>query len=278
MLVFPNCKINIGLYVTKKREDGFHNIESIFYPVGWQDALEIIENTKPDAKPFEFRPYNAALNIPLEEQLVYKAWLAVSKIKTLPPLCVHFYKNIPSGAGLGGGSADATFTVQLLNRKFKLGLNENEILKIVSSLGSDCAFFIKNIPQLALGKGDVLEPCNIDLSPYYLLIVNPGIICNTTEAYKAIKPEGGRDSLKELVEKKQPQDWKNILVNDFEAVLFKKHPEIEALKNLCYEKGAVYASMSGSGSSVYGLFKHPPETEVFEHLRFHVQKPVLSSV
>jgi 4-diphosphocytidyl-2-C-methyl-D-erythritol kinase len=273
MLVFPNCKINLGLHVVSKRPDGFHNIETVFYPVKWCDALEIIENNSD--KKFDYSQSGLLIEGPLENNIIYKAWQIISKEKKIPSIKVHLHKNIPMGAGLGGGSSDAAFFINLLNDKFQLGYTTEEKEKIASQLGSDCAFFITNNPVIATGKGDQFqEPgrVKIDLSSYFILLVYPGIHSNTKEAYHGLTPGQPSNNLQSVIQK-SVSDWKNLLVNDFESSIFKKYPEIKNLKEKLHAGGALYASMSGSGSAVFGIFEKEPEIEFPAHYRNYLQKP-----
>lgn len=272
MLFFPNCKINLGLYVTEKRQDGYHNIETVFYPIGWCDALEILENTSPGAKSFSWHAYQDKNLIPVEENLVYKAWKLLSHHYVIPPIHLHFLKNIPSGAGLGGGSSDAAFTLVLLNRKFNLGISQNRLLELASELGSDCAFFIKNRPQFASGRGEVLKDCKLDLSGFHILLVFPEMQSNTADAYRKIRPRAGRASILSLVENNSPESWRDKLVNDFEPIVTSVYPEISRLISLMYSQGAVYSAISGSGSTVYGLFKERPNSAVFGKYLTYLQE------
>lgn len=256
MIDFPNCKINLGLNITEKRGDGFHNIETVFYPVNWCDAIEIIEGGD---KPFNLICSGLNVNTKTEENIVFKAWDGLSKVHKLPNLQVYLHKVLPMGAGLGGGSADAAFFLKLVNRKFKLNLNTSQLIDIVRNLGSDCAFFIENNPAFATGKGDVLNPVTVNLSGYYIYLVYPGINCNTKEAYESVRPAQARKSVKEIVETLPIETWRNCLFNDFENSIFSKYPELAKLKKSLYDNGAIYASMSGSGSAVYGIFKSIPE-------------------
>ncbi len=272
MLVFPNSKINLGLYITEKRSDNYHNLETVFYPVKWQDSLEIIENKTPNAKDFKLIWHLQQFEIPLQEQLIYKAWLLVKKNHKLPPIEVHLLKNIPSGAGLGGGSSDGAHMIRLLDQKFKLGLTLSEKLEMAASLGSDCAFFIQDLPQYACGKGEILSPCKVSLSQYYFVLIYPEIHCNTTLAYQTIKPQKGRKSIPSILQQ-NPLTWKTELINDFEESAFKKYPLLKSLKNQLYAKGAIYSSMSGSGSSLFGLFKELPDLSGFQNFKLHISKP-----
>ena len=276
MLFFPNCKINLGLYVTEKRRDGYHNIESVFYPVGWCDALEIVENRKIGAGPIQLLEPPGGPDIPLEQNLIYMAWKLVSGEVKLPALSVHWLKNIPTGAGLGGVSSDAAHTLLLLNKKFGLGLGESKLLEMAAKLGSDCPFFIRNRPQLALGRGEILEDIALDLSAYFLLLVNPGLHSDTARAYQNIAPQSGRKPLREIVSHPDPLSWQNELVNDFQEYICSVHPLVKQLIHSLYAKGACYAAMSGSGTTVYGLFREKPKVDDLSPLRFYLQTPRLA--
>ncbi|MBA2612392.1 MAG: 4-(cytidine 5'-diphospho)-2-C-methyl-D-erythritol kinase [Bacteroidetes bacterium] len=273
MLVFPNCKINLGLNIVQKRADGFHDIETVFYPVNWCDALEIIEG-QTDHEPFTFSQSGILIQGKKEENLIYKAWQFISEIKAITPIKVHLHKTIPMGAGLGGGSADAAFLISLLNQKFKLGLTSNQTKAIATRLGSDCSFFTENKPVLATCRGDLFSPVKIDLSPYYILVVYPGINSNTKEAYTNCKPKAPAKDLRSIIENIAVEDWKNYLTNDFENTVFIKYPEIKKLKEDLYNSGAIYACMSGSGSSVFGIFKKEPMLNFDKHYNFYLQTPV----
>jgi len=252
VIVFPNCKINLGLHVLQKRNDGYHDIETIFYPTPLQDALEILTIPSGEKNTITVTGNNNA--IPLEDNICIKACrLLQNDFSQVPVLKIHLHKIIPSGAGLGGGSSDAAFTLMLLNRKFRLGLSNSELLKYALQLGSDCPFFILNQPCYATGRGELLDPVDIDLSSYSILLVNPGISISTSEAFGSLEPQKRNDSLREVIRKPVDQ-WKNSLVNVFEASIFKKYPGIKELKTELYRRGAKYASMTGSGSTVFGLF------------------------
>ena len=277
MICFPNAKINIGLHIVSRRRDGYHDLETLFYPIGLKDALEIIPakegEISPQINPAElaetsttttategYRFFQTGIPIAgaVEENLVVKALHLVARERTIPLIDIHLLKKIPSGAGLGGGSSNAAFMLQLLNNNFSLGLSNDELAGMAATLGADCAFFIRNQPALASGIGDVLEPFDLDLSGYFLLLVKPDISIATKEAYSLVTPKIAELSLREIV-KKPVSEWKEWLKNDFEPVIFKKYPEIYRIKKQLYDLGAVYASMSGSGSSVYGLFREEPE-------------------
>jgi 4-diphosphocytidyl-2-C-methyl-D-erythritol kinase len=256
MICFPNAKINLGLNITEKRSDGFHNLETIFYPVGWNDALEVIENKSSDP---EFNLHLSGLSISgnTSDNLLYKAYQLIKQTKTLPPIDVYLHKTLPMGAGLGGGSADASFFINLLNDQFNLNILETDRTNIAKQLGSDCAFFIKNTPVFATQKGEVFTDIQLDLSHLYIAIIYPNVHSNTPEAFSLVKPKTPSKSILEII--KQPiSTWKTDLVNDFETSIFNKYPTVEKTKNDLYELGAIYASMSGSGSAVYGLFENEP--------------------
>lgn len=252
MIAFPNCKINLGLRVTEKRADGFHNIESIFYPVPWKEIVEIVptEGTSSDA---EFKSTGIRVYGSKDSNLCVKAYHLLAEKHSLPPIKIHLHKVLPIGAGLGGGSADAAFTLQLLNKIFSLQLDDAELEKFSAQLGSDCAFFIRNRPVFASGKGEVFENIQVKLKGYHLVIVKPRIHVNTAEAYSWITPQRREGSLREQI-KLPLKDWKDIIDNDFEKPIFERYPTIRNIKSRLYKLGAVYASMSGSGSSVFGIF------------------------
>jgi 4-diphosphocytidyl-2-C-methyl-D-erythritol kinase len=270
MICFPNAKINLGLNITKKREDGFHNIETIFYPVGWNDALEVLSvdpSTPLRVTKEEFNLHLSGLAISgnLEDNLLYKACQLIKQTKTLPAIDVYLHKTLPMGAGLGGGSADAAFFINLLNEQFALNFSETERIDIAKQLGSDCAFFIKNKPVFASQKGDVFTDIELDLSHFYIAIVYPNVHSNTKEAYSLVKPQQPNKSLLDVI--KQPiSTWKIDLINDFEKSIFNLYPIVEKTKNDLYNLGAVYACMSGSGSAVFGLFETEPNIKQLSQL------------
>lgn len=273
MLFFPNCKINLGLYVTEKRKDGFHNIETVFYPVRWTDAIEVLVSNKNNAEKFSLHWEIGKTDIPLENQLIYKAWKMVDELHDLPPVEVHFLKNIPMGAGLGGGSSDAAHMIRLLDEKFALNLGLEKMLALAEQLGSDCPFFILNTAQFAEGKGEKMRNCSLDLSDYYLLLVYPGIHCDTKLAYQNIRPQKGRKPLPEILQTMDFAHWKKELINDFESGVFEQHPAIAQLKWQLYNLGANYASLSGSGSTVFGIFSEKPALNHFQEYRYYLQEP-----
>ena len=249
MLVFPNAKINIGLNIVEKRADGFHNITSCFYPVGWSDALEIIP-----ADTFSFQSDGTTIPGKESDNLCIKAYHMMAADYSLPPVSVHLLKTIPIGAGLGGGSSDAAFTIKALNQLFGLEISLEKQQDYARRLGSDCAFFIQNKPVFAFGKGDQFEPAELSLKGKWILMVNPGIHISTVEAYAGVKPGNPESDLRNLL--KEPiTSWKSTVKNDFEVMLFKKYPLLEDIKQSVYDSGALYAAMSGSGSTLYGIFE-----------------------
>lgn len=253
MLVFPNAKINLGLNITEKRPDGYHNLETIFYPVPVEDALEINILNEGNEK---FRLHQAGMEIAgeAENNLVVKAYKLLDARFNLPPIDIHLFKHIPSGAGLGGGSADAAFMLKLLNEKFNLGLATEELEDYAARLGADCAFFVRNQPTYAEGIGNIFSPITFSLKGYQIWLVKPDIFVSTKDAFARIRPHRPDRSLKDIVQL-PVEEWKGIMVNDFEESVFPQFPAIGEIKEKMYRQGAIYASMSGSGSSVYGIFK-----------------------
>ena len=298
MILFPNAKINLGLHVVGKRTDGFHDIETVFYPVGLCDILEIITVGEGETV---FTSSGIPIPGPTASNLCIKALNQLSSYiphptshiphptshilhpashiphptthnlhpashiphpttHNPPPLHIHLHKSIPMGAGLGGGSSDGAYTIKLVDKLFKLNLSMEQMEAIARKLGSDCAFFIRNKPVLASGKGDQFSACSVDLSQYYIVVVKPDIHVATSDAYGMLTPEKPGKILPEILS--QPiESWKNELVNDFEGAVFSRFPEIGKIKQKFYEKGALYASMSGSGSAVYGIFSEKPTVE-----------------
>lgn len=250
MIVFPNAKINIGLNVVEKRTDGFHNIESIFYPVlDVFDVLEIIESNT-----LEFNSSGIEIPGDANSNLCLKAYELIKTAYNIPSVNIYLLKNIPIGAGLGGGSSDGAFMLKALNKLFKLNITSAQLTEYAKQLGSDCAFFIDNYPVYAFQKGDEFEEVSLDLSAYEVKIEYPKIHIGTNEAYAGIVPVSSQENLKELI--KEPLlSWQNSIKNDFEKSIFPQHPSIDALKQKMYLNGAVFASMTGSGSAVYGIFK-----------------------
>lgn len=281
MISFPNCKINLGLQILNKREDGYHNLATVFYPLPLKDALEVVR--KDDGKTTHDSPLTTHVNFSstglqiagdTANNLCVKACHLLKKdFPSLPPVLMHLHKAIPMGAGLGGGSADGAFALKLLDEKFQLNLTNEQLIAYALQLGSDCPFFILNKPCYATGRGEVLEPIALDLSAYCFAIVNPGIHVNTGWAFANLsgrsadsnkqsdsfqRPDSEqRPNLKQIIQ--QPiSTWKHQLINDFEEPVCKAHPEIAAIKQQLYDAGAVYASMTGSGSTVFGIFEKEP--------------------
>lgn len=258
MITFPNAKINLGLNIIEKRPDGYHNLETIFYPINLQDALEVTRRENGDNE-YSLHMSGTPLDGEPEDNLVVKAYKLLKKdYPAMLPVDIHMYKHIPAGAGLGGGSSDAAFMIKLLNDKFSLGLTTEQMKDYAARLGADCAFFIQNKPVFATGIGNVFEPVEVSLKGYHIVLIKPNIFVSTRDAFAEIKPVRPAVSLKEIV--KQPiETWKDSMKNDFEDSVFKKFPEIAAIKDELYDLGAVYAAMSGSGSAVFGIFKTPIE-------------------
>ena len=253
MICFPNAKINLGLHVTGKREDGYHNIETCFYPVPLKDALEIVP-----ASVFSFAQSGIIPNSLPENNLVVKACNLFKQHYDVPPLSVFLHKAIPFGAGLGGGSADAAFMLKLLNAYTRQNLSNEELEKMAVKLGADCPFFIRNKPIIASGIGNIFESIELSLKGFFLYIIKPNFSVSTQEAYAMVKPTKPSVSLKEILQM-PVKEWKQHLKNDFEQGIFQKYPIIAELKAYLYAHEAIYAAMSGSGSSVFGLFDREVE-------------------
>ncbi len=249
MLSFPNIKINIGLYVTGKRADGFHDLESIFYSVPMTDALEIVAS-----KEFSFETYGSPPTHHIEDDLCVKAYRLLQKDYDIPPIKMALLKKIPTGAGLGGGSADASFCLKMLNTLFELNISTEKLEEYAAILGSDCPFFIRNVPAYVSGRGENLIPIHLILKGLKIVIVFPGIHISTKEAFSKIAIAPPTIDLKEL-DNLPIADWKDGITNVFEGYAFGAYPAIKAIKESLYQSGALYASMSGSGSAVYGLFE-----------------------
>lgn len=250
MIIYPNAKINIGLNITEKRNDGFHNIESIFYPLyKLTDKIEIKEN-----KIFSITNSGINLNIKPENNLIYKSFKYLKDNFKIPNVSINLEKNIPFGAGLGGGSADASFVLKSLNKIFNLNLNDIKLKDIAIEICSDCPFFIENKPKFVYNKGDYFNEIKLDLSGYYIVLIKPDIFISTKEAYSYIKPKFRNFELNNIIN--EPiNKWKDNIVNDFEDSIFKKYPLLNNIKQNLYNNGALYSSMSGSGSTIYGIFE-----------------------
>ncbi len=254
MVAFPNCKINIGLRVTEKRADGFHDLETVFYPVQFKDAIEIIEDTASN-KEISYTQSGTIIPGTIDDNLCIKAYHLLKKdFPHLPNIKMHLHKAIPMGAGLGGGSADASFMLKLIDQKFNLNLSVGQLLGYALELGSDCPFFIINKPCFASGRGEKLESISLDISSHKIVLVNPGIHINTGWAFSNISIEKNKNNLKELIQLPVAK-WQQNIQNDFEIPVFKAHPEIASIKSTLIAEGALFASMSGTGSTVYGIFE-----------------------
>jgi len=248
MLAFANAKINIGLNVTEKLPDGYHNIQTVFYPIRIHDVVEIT-----DATATSCNVSGIDINGNPEDNICYKAFRLLQRDYNFPEQQITLLKQIPVGAGLGGGSSDAAHLIKIIDKKFNLGLSVSEMERYASALGADCAFFIENKPVYAYGRGDQFKSINLDLSAYNIVLVKPAIHVSTAEAYAGMQPQASEETLPELM--KQPVDtWKGQVKNDFERMVFEKYPAIADVKQKVYAAGAKYAAMSGSGSSVFGIF------------------------
>lgn len=269
MICFPNIKINLGLNVINRRTDGFHNIETIFYPVKFSDVLEVIEDAK-QTEQLIFTTSGLPIDGDVSNNLIVKAYHLLHDDFHLPKVKIHLHKIIPMGAGLGGGSSDAAFMIKMLNQKFELNLTDEKMEEYAAHLGSDCAFFIKNKPAYAFGKGHELEPINIALEGYYFVLLNTGLHSSTAMAYKNVRRREVLDSnhsLKKIIELPVAQ-WNDIIENDFENSVFQSLPLLAELKSDLYSSGAIYASVSGSGSSMFAIYEKRPQLS--EKLRPYV--------
>jgi 4-diphosphocytidyl-2-C-methyl-D-erythritol kinase len=270
MLVFSSCKINLGLHIVEKRSDGFHNIETVFYPLSWCDAIEVLEST--DNQQFKINFSGISIPGDSKDNILVKAYDLVKKDHALPAIRVHLFKNVSMGAGLGGGSANAVNFIHLLDKKFDLKIAASKKMEYAKQLGSDCAFFVEKKAVLAKEKGDVFEPVKIDLSNYYILVVYPNVHSDTKMAYAGVMPKKPLQNIKTIIETKPIEQWKGNLTNDFENSVFKQLPQLKILKEDLYRSGAIYASMSGSGSAVFGIFKQKPTIDLKNYTVF-LQEP-----
>ena len=249
MVSFPPCKINLGLHVINKRPDGYHNLETSFYPVPWTDILEII-----GSKTFSFSSSGIAIPGVWEQNLCVKAYRLLANQFSIDPVSIHLHKIIPMGAGLGGGSSDAAHIIRMLNEMFKLNLSQEFMMQLAASIGSDTAFFVQDKPMLGKGRGEILSGVEVDLRGKFLVLATPDIHVSTADAYSRVKPKEPEVPLADIL-KKPITEWKDSLTNDFERSVFEKFPRIEELKAKMYSLGATYASMSGSGATVFGIFE-----------------------
>jgi 4-diphosphocytidyl-2-C-methyl-D-erythritol kinase len=255
MLTFPNAKINLGLNIVSKRADGYHNLETVFYPIPLRDALEV--TPLPDGEKTRIHLYGETLEGNPDDNLVVRAYRLLAADFALPPVDIRLYKQIPSGAGLGGGSADATFMLKLLNEQFSLGQDNEALERYAALLGADCPFFVSNLPVYAEGTGNLFSPLSVTLKGYQVVVVKPNVFVSTREAFAHITPRQPEVPLKEVISR-PITTWRGALVNDFEEGVIAHHPIIGSIKEELYRQGAIYASMSGSGSAVFGIF--PAET------------------
>lgn len=262
MICFPNAKINIGLNVVEKRPDGYHNIETVFFPIPLKEALEIVHHPH-SRDAYAWSNSGIKVDTPAENNICIKALNLLRQDFDLTPVQVHLHKQIPFGAGLGGGSADGAFMLNLLNDFFELNLSPDDLKHYAVQLGADCPFFIDNQSAMATGIGEILHPIELNLSGYHLALIKPDIHVSTPEAYRGIIPSHPSTSLKEDIHR-PIEEWKEVIKNDFETSVFAQYPLIGEIKEQLYEQGALYAAMSGSGSSVYGIFKNAPILSGFE--------------
>jgi len=271
MIAFPNCKINLGLKIISRRDDGYHNISTVFYPVGLTDMLEIVEA---ENRIFSFASGGIKVGGDTESNLCVKAYRLMKEKYHIPAIKIYLHKAIPHGAGLGGGSSDATFTVRLINEIFDLKLSISELTDTVNCLGSDCAFFIHNKPIIAYGRGNVFKDVSLSLKGYYIIIIFPGIQISTAEAYSNVNFSGGIHQEIDVSEI-DTTEWSRYLGNDFEDFAFNKYPLLSKIKEILFSFGADYASMSGSGSAIFGLFKKKPDLNKIR-LDYHMWQGLLA--
>ncbi|HTF03228.1 MAG TPA: 4-(cytidine 5'-diphospho)-2-C-methyl-D-erythritol kinase [Bacteroidia bacterium] len=267
MITFPHAKINLGLNVTEKRSDGYHNLETVFYPVQWCDVMEILPG-EDYTSGIEVHASGLPVAGKHADHLCVKAYALLKKNYPVRAVKLFLHKQIPMGAGLGGGSSDAAACVKMINEMFALGISTSDMQELVKQLGADCPFFIEGKPVYATARGDEFEPVRVLLKDHFVYIVHPGIHVSTAEAFSRVVPLKPAMNVKEIVENNPVSEWKNLLQNDFESSVFAIHPAIETVKKKLYEAGALYASMSGSGSAVYGIFeKEPEELAIFSNMK-----------
>lgn len=265
MITFPCCKINLGLDIVSKRPDGYHNLETLFYPIPLQDILEITINDKKGAAPYTFTMHNAQFAGDADDNLVVKAYKALAADHTLPCVNISLYKNIPTGAGLGGGSSDAAFALKMLNDIAGLSLSDEELERYAATIGADCAFFVKCTPAFATGIGNELSNVECSLKGYHIVLVKPHIHISTKEAYSLVTPAYPTVPLLDTITRPINM-WPSSMKNDFERSVFDKYPQMQAIKETLYRLGALYASMSGSGSAFYGIFEQAQSEEKLSQL------------
>lgn len=272
MVSFPNAKINLGLYVTERRPDGYHNISTVFLPVGWSDILEITPSRQANTPLLTVT--GNKIDCPSEKNLVIKALKVLeSYLERTFDINIFLRKIIPDGAGLGGGSSNAAFVVKMLNEIYELNLSPSEMKAIISPIGADCAFFIENTPVIASGIGDIMRPVKVPINDWKIFIVKPPFYMSTPEAYGLIKPSKPLFDLEEAIHH-SPYKWRETIFNDFEKAAISKFPELDMIKEQLYQAGAIYASMSGSGTAFYGLFE-PRSDNMAEICRYFSNKNFL---
>lgn len=257
MILFSPAKINIGLYIIERRPDGFHNLQSVMYPLGLSDILEI-QRAGTGSSGLEFSQTGIRVDGGSGNNLCEKAYWLMAQERVLPPVRIHLHKQIPVGAGLGGGSSDASHTLKGLNQLFQLSLSPDKLHEMAAALGSDCPFFLHRKAMMMEGRGELLSPSEVNLESFHIVLLFPRIHISTADAYAGIVPAIPDVHLRQLVGQSVDR-WKSLVINDFERSVFALHPELEDLKNGLYESGALYASLSGSGSSLYGIFRNPPD-------------------
>lgn len=263
MIIFPKAKINLGLNVVSRRPDGYHNLQTVFYPVPLSDALEVtvMDEQFPSAAGCDLKVTGISIEGDEQHNLVVRAYDALrQEFPNLPRVHAHLHKAIPTQAGMGGGSSDGAAMLVLLNRMCELGLSEAELVERAARLGADCPFFVSSRPAYAEGIGERLQPIDLSLHGWYLGVVRPNVPVSTKEAFALVKPQQPGVCCRDVV-KKPVEQWRYGLVNDFEASVFAQHPEIGVVKERLYELGAVYSAMTGSGSAVVGLFSRPVELQ-----------------
>lgn len=255
MILFPSAKINLGLRIIGKRNDGYHNIESFFYPIPLNDVIEFKKAPK-----FKLSLFGRHIPGKLSENILVKTWELMHMHYSIPPVEISLLKNIPPGSGLGGGSSDAVFFMKGLNNYFQLNITEKELSKLAIQLGSDCPFFVQNIPALVTGRGEIVQPVKLNLSGLYMILIIPEISLSTRDIFSKITQNTANTSIQEII-RMPVKSWHKLLTNDFEEVVFGNYPVLSKIKNKLISHGAIVASMTGTGSAVYGLFEAKPKTD-----------------
>lgn len=258
MICFPNAKINIGLNITGRRPDGFHNIETVLFPVELCDVLEFVEDRNPGETDYRLNVTGLELKTAPEDNICIKAYRLLKKVYDIPKISIHLHKIIPVGAGLGGGSSDAAYMLKNLNKVFHLNISNKMLQDYAGKLGSDCPFFINNNPVFAYETGNKFIEIDLNLSGYYIVIIYPNLQISTSSAYSEAFIKTPEKSIRDTI-KLPLKEWENVIQNDFEKTIFPEYPEIKNIKKELYNMGAIYASMSGSGSTLYGIFDSVPE-------------------